>query len=233
MNDLKFAVRQLLKNPGFTVHLPQCCYGGRAVAVLTLALGIGANTAMTCPESGGANCQGLVDGDLGMLTVKPQDFRSVKNFNAHQVVGAAVVKKDPVVNLDSRHFAALLAQVNVSRVHFGIVSDLHTLSSKVKGQHRHDHKAIRFLSHDRHDLFRAVVFAFPCALVAQVQTESNLSLPCWHLTPAPDRVFDLWTGRSTFDHALQHMMTKVNRFHCPALDSFSAHGGRRECRDQD
>ena len=56
MNDLKLAFRQLLKDPGFTENLAQdISYGARqlrknpgftTVAVLTLALGIGANTAI-------------------------------------------------------------------------------------------------------------------------------------------------------------------------------------------
>jgi hypothetical protein len=75
MNDLRHAVRQLLKNPGFTAHPPQCrlpervrfrqclarkpghprqyCYGGRAVAAITLALGIGSSVGVA--ESGSVN----------------------------------------------------------------------------------------------------------------------------------------------------------------------------------
>src|SRR5919108_2049001 len=87
MNDLKFAFRQLLKNPGFTVHPPQCrrqdrvqfpqrssgksrhrrhyCYGGRAVAVLTLALCAGAaenGGDLWWPQFRGPNSSGVGGG---------------------------------------------------------------------------------------------------------------------------------------------------------------------------
>ena len=45
MNDLGFALRQLLKNPGFTAVA--CFCGARGLAVLTLALSIGANMAIS------------------------------------------------------------------------------------------------------------------------------------------------------------------------------------------
>jgi protocatechuate 3,4-dioxygenase beta subunit len=54
MNDLKFAFRQLLKNPGFTVQPSRCRYGGQAVVVLTLALAIGCVAPATNVYSSGA-----------------------------------------------------------------------------------------------------------------------------------------------------------------------------------
>src|SRR5438105_10601585 len=63
MNDLKFAFRQLLKNPGFN-----------AVAVLTLALGIGANTAIFS----------LIDAVLlKMLPVKNPEQLVLLNWASH------------------------------------------------------------------------------------------------------------------------------------------------------
>src|SRR2546425_13181661 len=66
MNDLRFAFRQLFKNPGFT-----------AVAVLTLALGIGANIAIF----------GLIDTVLfKLLPVKnPEQLVLLGSRNANEV----------------------------------------------------------------------------------------------------------------------------------------------------
>jgi len=66
MPDLKFACRQLLKNPGFT-----------AVAVLTLALGIGANTAMFS----------LINGVLLKPLPYPEPDRLLALFENHREQG--------------------------------------------------------------------------------------------------------------------------------------------------
>src|SRR4029453_16549849 len=77
MNDLRFAFRQLLKNPSFT-----------AVAVLTLALGIGANTtiftlinAFVLKPVGGREPERLV-GVYSQSTTRPGEYRdfSYPNF---------------------------------------------------------------------------------------------------------------------------------------------------------
>ncbi|HXT38989.1 MAG TPA: ABC transporter permease [Candidatus Angelobacter sp.] len=66
MKDLKFAFRQLLKNPGFT-----------AVAVLTLALGIGANTAIFS----------IINGVLLKPLPYPESSRLVALFENHREQG--------------------------------------------------------------------------------------------------------------------------------------------------
>src|SRR6266404_3673577 len=82
MNDLKFALRQLCKAPGFTL-----------VAVLTLALGIGANTAIFS----------VVEGVLLRPLPFPHPERLVRIFEALDENGA----RSATLNLSDRTTARL------------------------------------------------------------------------------------------------------------------------------
>lgn len=79
MNDLRFAVRRLLKDPGFT-----------AIVVLTLALGIGANTMVFSAIHGLLFCVGPfpeIDRLVRLYSVQRQERRdphSVANFYDYQ-----------------------------------------------------------------------------------------------------------------------------------------------------
>jgi len=64
MNDLKFAFRQLLKNPGFS-----------AVAVLTQPLGIGANAAMfRVVHAWAMNANSISNNRIGVRPPTAQEF---------------------------------------------------------------------------------------------------------------------------------------------------------------
>src|SRR5437899_5850305 len=77
MNDLRFAIRQLRKSPGFT-----------SVAIITLALGIGANTAIFS----------VVEGALLRPLPFPNAQRLVRIYEALDANGASSAK----LNLSDR-----------------------------------------------------------------------------------------------------------------------------------
>ncbi|HTH47049.1 MAG TPA: ABC transporter permease [Candidatus Limnocylindria bacterium] len=128
MNDLKFAFRQLLKNPGFT-----------AVAVLTLALGIGATTAifsvvsavmlrpLPFPESDRLLwlSEGNAQGNYPISYPNFTDWQAqqtvfehmgVYNSGSYNLVGAGDPRNLSAARMTAGTFAVLRAQPELGRV---------------------------------------------------------------------------------------------------------------------
>src|SRR5213082_2726200 len=124
MNDLKFAFRQLLKNPGFT-----------AVAVLTLALGIGANTAifsvvnavllkpLPFPEPDQLIAVGMTDtrqkGETNLNSLSYPDFFDFRDQN--RTLASSAIYRDLSFALTSEEGATSVHGVKVSAEFFDVL----------------------------------------------------------------------------------------------------------------
>ncbi len=104
MYDLKFAVRQLLKNPGFT-----------AVAVLTLALGIGANTAIFSLFNSIA-LRPLPVPEADRVVNLHQSFRGVVSREVHASTLSAFSYPEFAAYRGSKSFVGLAAYVGRSLI---------------------------------------------------------------------------------------------------------------------
>src|SRR5438876_8667133 len=129
MNDLKFAFRQLLKNSGFT-----------AVAVLTLALGIGANTAIFSVVNGVLlkplpyeEPERLVllneyAANFGEMSISYPNFTDWRNQNhvfekigvynrgSYNLTGSGDAERIPTAQVSADLFSALRANALIGRV---------------------------------------------------------------------------------------------------------------------
>src|SRR5207245_1775767 len=124
MNDLKFAFRQLLKNPGFT-----------AVAVLTLALGIGANTAIFSvingvllrplpyrdPDRLVTVCQSSIKRGFSQVLVTPATLRNWREQNSvFEELGGQIYESFNLTGIERpEHFHAAWTTPNYFSV-FGV-----------------------------------------------------------------------------------------------------------------